>query len=252
MKKEVRKHQSGQALLVVLMVLVVAITVGLSVLSQSITDVKISSEEEESAQAFNVAEIGIESILKDIQVGTGIEWTGDDGQSYNVDVTQEGASGYLTGQPVSQGDVIQLLVNGDENLNIYWQDEAALELIVVQDVAGQYQIDRLALDGQSRDNGFDSPTSGTFSHEGQSFSYQLELDIASNYDRAQFVRVRPLYDDSYIYVSGTNMEDQYYQITSTGQTSSGVTRKIEVTRDIYPSLPSVFDYALFSGSSIVK
>ncbi|OGY22244.1 MAG: hypothetical protein A2126_03365 [Candidatus Woykebacteria bacterium GWB1_45_5] len=40
-------------------------------------------------------------------------------------------------------------------------------------------------------------------------------------------------------------------LESTGTTSSGVTRKLQVTR-LYPALPALFDYVLFSGSTLSK
>ena len=37
-------------------------------------------------------------------------------------------------------------------------------------------------------------------------------------------------------------------IESSGQTTSGVTRKLQVTR-LFPALPALFDYVLFNGST---
>ncbi|KKR30704.1 hypothetical protein A2715_01650 [Candidatus Woesebacteria bacterium RIFCSPHIGHO2_01_FULL_39_32] len=56
-------NQSGQALLVVLLTMAVILTVVLSVASRSVTDVAITSYEEEALRAFSAAEAGIESAL---------------------------------------------------------------------------------------------------------------------------------------------------------------------------------------------
>ena len=55
--------QRGQALIVVLMVLAVVSAVGLSVASRSITEVNISTVQEESSRALSAAEAGIEAAL---------------------------------------------------------------------------------------------------------------------------------------------------------------------------------------------
>ncbi|MBU3957074.1 hypothetical protein KKI19_02265 [Patescibacteria group bacterium] len=47
-----KRDSSGQALLIILLVMAVALTIGLSVVSRSITDIRISQEQEQSARAF--------------------------------------------------------------------------------------------------------------------------------------------------------------------------------------------------------
>lgn len=61
-----RKRSSGiagQALLIILLVMAVALTIALSIASRSIIDITISQKEEESARAFSAAEAGIEQAL---------------------------------------------------------------------------------------------------------------------------------------------------------------------------------------------
>ena len=58
------KKTSGQSLLVILLVMAVILTIGLAVASYSITDIKISQQEEESARVFSAAEAGIEEALR--------------------------------------------------------------------------------------------------------------------------------------------------------------------------------------------
>lgn len=71
-----------------------------------------------------------------------------------------------------------------------------------------------------------------------------------------FLRLRPIRNpsglQSGISVAVTSVGDplpaQGAVITSTGKTISGVTRKIRVIR-LFPALPALFDYVLFSGGS---
>lgn len=57
------KNTSGQALLLVLLSMAVVLTIVLSILSRSVTDVAVTSREEEALRAFSAAEAGIEKAL---------------------------------------------------------------------------------------------------------------------------------------------------------------------------------------------
>lgn len=77
-------NQSGQALLIILLVLAVALTVVLSTASRSVTDIQITSLDEDSLRAFSAAEAGVEEAL--IQQ-TGPSGTLANNASYSVDFT---------------------------------------------------------------------------------------------------------------------------------------------------------------------
>lgn len=62
--------QQGQALLLVVLVLVISMTIGLSVATRSITNVRNSSEEQDSQRAFSAAEAGIERAINSSATGT--------------------------------------------------------------------------------------------------------------------------------------------------------------------------------------
>src|SRR3990172_6897276 len=55
--------QSGQVVLITLLVLTIATTVALSLISRTTTDTTITAQVEESSRAFNAAEAGIEEAL---------------------------------------------------------------------------------------------------------------------------------------------------------------------------------------------
>lgn len=56
--------EQGQVLLIIILVMVVSLTVGLSVVTRSITNLRVSTEEENSQRAFYAAEAGVEIALK--------------------------------------------------------------------------------------------------------------------------------------------------------------------------------------------
>jgi len=73
----------GQALLIVLLTMSVILTVVLSVVSRSITDITITSYEEESQRAFDAAEAGVErSLLTEFQGAYQLDYS--TGTSYDV------------------------------------------------------------------------------------------------------------------------------------------------------------------------
>src|SRR5687767_6526323 len=59
-----RKSEKGQMLLVVVLTLIVALTVGLSLASRTVLNVRLSRQGEESQRAFQAAEAGVEQILQ--------------------------------------------------------------------------------------------------------------------------------------------------------------------------------------------
>ncbi len=57
-------NQSGQVVILLLLVMLTALTVGLTITQRSLTDVSISSKSEQSSRAFSAAEAGIEQALE--------------------------------------------------------------------------------------------------------------------------------------------------------------------------------------------
>lgn len=105
--KPIKNFQSGQALVLVLLSLAVVLTIVLFVLARSITDIAVSSGQEESVRAFSAAEAGIERALV---IGTSIGSTtiGDANYSANVTSYAEGGSDFVYPIPLSSGDSANL------------------------------------------------------------------------------------------------------------------------------------------------
>ena len=85
----------------------------------------------------------------------------------------------------------------------------------------------------------------------------LKLSSAAN-TKPVLARIRLLYNTSQsspVAVESTDASNPLPQqgttLESTGTTSSGVARKLQVVR-LYPALPALFDYVLFSGSNLSK
>lgn len=66
-----RTQSSGQALLVVVVTMAVIVTIALSVASRSVTDISVTTKEEEALRSFSAAEAGIEQTLLNPTVTSG-------------------------------------------------------------------------------------------------------------------------------------------------------------------------------------
>ena len=150
---EVNK-QSGQALLVIVLVMIVTLTVGLSLTSRSIVSIRTSSEEADSQKALAAAEAGIE---RGIQVNNDATIGGpfvENNATYNAKIEEVKGTVFLAhgGNPIAQDDGIDVwLVNHKadgtpdystpwpgKDLDIYWGDpslsdcdNAAIEVAVI-------------------------------------------------------------------------------------------------------------------------
>lgn len=90
------KKRSGQILILVLLVVVVALAVGLSVASRNITNLRTSTQTEESQRAFSAAEGGIENILSNLNSGTNLASNPNIGTGVDVDVPIGSGSNQIT------------------------------------------------------------------------------------------------------------------------------------------------------------
>lgn len=124
-KRELEKHlHSGQALLVVLLGMAVVLTMVLSVVSRSVTDIQLTTRDDEALRAFSAAEAGVEQALI---VGSSIGDTqfADSGSSYSVSVEQlaENQDRYEYPEEIYAGESANLwLVSHDSDGNLSCDD----------------------------------------------------------------------------------------------------------------------------------
>ncbi|OGD86189.1 hypothetical protein A2Z23_03170 [Candidatus Curtissbacteria bacterium RBG_16_39_7] len=263
-----RASERGQALIILLLIMVVGLTVGLSIATRTITDLRISTQTEESQKAFSAAEAGIEDALRrdltvyttqtDIATGQSV------GQAtYSTTVTPVGGDTdqFVTKQPVVQDDVTQVNLDGiptPSSIKVYWADdndpESSLEVTLVYLDGTEYKIQKWAYNAgtgcSTHSNGFVCAAAGG-SFAGRNFkgkSDLIPLGPLPSYPNPKILRLRPFYGQASIAVqtTGGNLPRQSWEISSTGTTGQ-VTRKIEVTRSLN-ALPPIFDYVLYSGT----
>jgi len=277
---EKMKKNSGQALLIILLVMAVGLTVALAVVSRSVTDVGVSRQEEESARVFSVAEAGIEEALKSGAVPPGgvVEIGG-----IRATVTQSNlgnASDFVFPGEYSAGDIqtLWLVEHGQggsldlnnppspytgNSLDIYWGKPGnttipALEVTLFYNQGG-IKIKRWALDpdnSRRSNNGFDSADSGDFLVGGKTFKYKKTLSLQCNTNVCYALRLRLLYNTEEEILgakapSGTiPSQGVCFESTASPQ-GGGVTRKVRQCQ-LHKAPPGIFDYVLYSEQNLSK
>ena len=315
------KKQTGQILIIFLLILVVGLALVLSVASRSITDIRITTTSDESSRAYFAAEAGIEEALKQLQTdadyakdGVELDFKSVNQTTANVNVdnltSPAAGSAFKFPDEYNRDAVVQVSLlnnfnllgtssvdnpvpNPEGRLNIYYGDTGgippAIEVSVVHTNGTVWGIKKFSFDwdasrrGLPGGNGFCSDTAGYSgapipTQEGD-FVYlrRAEVRFMEGYsggaagcpaaltlpgvpatDYPVLARIRFLYNDEpepiAVASSGSvawTLPKQGTEVESSGSTLSGVTRKLRVTQ-LYPSLPSIFDYVLFSGDDLVK
>lgn len=91
--------QRGQALVVIVLIMAVVLTIALSVVSRTVSDINISTKEDDSSRAFSAAEAGVEqALLKDTPQTFAAE-VGSTG-SFNATISQLTSGGTAFAVPI--------------------------------------------------------------------------------------------------------------------------------------------------------
>ncbi len=257
------QRNSGQVGIIMLLITVVMLTVGISAVSRTTSDVNISSTNEQSNRALDAAESDLEKAL-----------SGDLNAAQSGTTTSTSADGTLTLQTnvaklrvletsVNQGYTVGVDLYGDGSapngttpVDISWAKETACaaraSLVVtvlstdVNNPIRRFYVGPIGPCARSGDN-FNNPTApvaGT-----SPYAYRFRITPAAN---ERLIRIRPLYNGTDVQVTGASLPTQSYTVTSTAQNlTSKETKAVQVNRTI-PVAPSILDYVLFSATSITQ
>lgn len=277
-----KSSESGQVLLIVILVIIVSLTIGLSLATRGITNLRTSTEEADSQKALAAAEAGIEKALQNTVPGSGTLNL----SSYITTVAQQGGNTFLLngGSLIVQGEGADVwladhnadgtinysTVKSPPNFHLYWgapsevscdpsdvsRWPAAIEAIVVSGTsATNVTTTRYAYDPCARGNNF---TSTNPSGSPDPILNNLRIRTPEGAPGGMvitngiFVRVVPVYKSTIIGASGCNagggncttMPSQGFQITSTG-TSGTANRKINVFKGYQQTFLPYLTYGLF-------
>lgn len=282
-----KTYNSGQIVLITLLVLAIATTVALSLISRTTNDASITRDVEESSRAFSAAEAGIEQALLSATSTNGAV-TLSAGVSYNVNVSMmSGALGmyelpkktlqgstetiWLVDHDQSNGSILETPTYTSGSISFCWSKKSATEIpamvaTLLYKKAGVYKVARSAFDPDSVSRATTNNFTGAYTVGGcggnTATDYRATLTFATlnptevinpATDTLIALRLRPVYYDSKIVVdSGAAvLPAQGYIIESTGTTVGGTNRKIVVYQQ-YRSPSTIFDAALYSEGVLRK
>lgn len=284
------RGNSGQALIVILLVMAVGLTVALAIISRSITDIRVSRQEEESARAFSIAEAGLEQAL--ISKLPGTYPVGTEGDSALVAVADECSGGgqifNFGGEEFDEGKVQSVWLVGhtgglpdsnshfpeDGQITLCWgksgtSEEVAIEaslIYKVSQLSSEFRVARGAfdVDPTSHGNNF-NPADGTGGGYCGDLQYKEELvlngspaDSDGNFQLTSgnipyLLRLKLLYNTSPqpIVVYG-NGDNFPFQGEGYDVTANVAGGASTRIRhcQFYESLPEAFDYVLFSEGDL--
>lgn len=272
-----KTSEKGQILLIVVITMIVALTVGLTIASRTVTELRLSRQNEESQRAFNAAEAGIDRVLQQGGEITLEEELGNNAEFVVSATSYDGSQIYLNnGEEVDQDVGADLWLSNypdysnrrTGNLTIYWGDTTqtscgednttrpALEVALLQgESVENLQIKKYLYDTcSSRTSGtLDGASTGSYTVPGiPGATFTNRTSSAIDFSNGIIAKVIPLYNSTKVAVvaqtSGGGqlaLPSQGSVIESTG-TSGETVRKITYFQS-YPQLPiEVFPYNIIS------
>ncbi len=263
---------SGQVVLMLVLITIVGLTIALSLISRTVTDIRISSQIEQSGRAFSAAEAGVENALKGAAVGSpGTVSLPDATASYAV--TQLGGNTNNLIFPVTAPGNVQTVWLIDHNsdgtinesgssyaasssMDVCWGTDPnttpAINLSLFYKSGAIYKVIRASFDtnAASRGNNFSpADSAGNYCDANYRFkktiSPQVDYGINPATSKLLFLQLQSVYENTTMALKPSiSLPNQGKIITSTGQTNTGVIRKIQVIQG-YNVLPPLLNFGLF-------
>jgi Tfp pilus assembly protein PilX len=282
-----RKNEAGQAVLIVLLSLSVVLIVVLYIMSRSVSDISLSSKDQDSMRAFSAAEAGIENALVGLYtVGSSSGNTTIGDASFKADVSNFGSGQNQILYPLTlksgdqavfwfsrAGDPITF--NGTQ-FKMCWatvgtsaaipETPAILVTVYYKTNTNEYRVARAALDpnaGRSVTNKFTSASNVCNFASGEQFQFQSTVNLGAGglnipaTATLQFATARFLYNTTTAHKIGIDASataaffpSQGIKVDSQGS-AADANRRIEVYQ-LNSEVPPIFANAIYSTSDIIK
>lgn len=278
------KKQRGQILLIVVLTMIVALTVGLSIASRIVTELRLSRQNEESQQAFQAAEAGIEQTLKQEQsISSSVNFdennasftttfTAESGASLLINNGQEvdqsvGADVWLSDYSAQQSQLFLNPMGGGAavSVTVYWKSPTqtsclagsgdsvapALEIAVLQGTVSNPGLTKYVFEasGCNRIPGAAQGVSGSYTIGAANVPFRNKATITVT--NGLIMKVIPIFNSGLVGITATtngnaiSFPAQGSVIESTGAAGNTV-RKVTYFRS-FPQMPlEVFPYSIIS------
>lgn len=276
------RNSKGQALLLVIAVMTVALALGINVSMRTLQSVSRTSKTDTSERILSAAEGGIERALK-LSPGTlngGINNATDCafmGTNSAIDATtgECAVSFQVAGDPivakslvtvsdfkytdlttntykfrVEQDSVTEVAITGVSSLKVCWAPSTVSDLYYI--IYGGTPTQILAKKGL-RALGSDSPSYSPtgFTDANPSGAKRYCSDNIAPPAGAKGLRIKSLGGDSKVEVISATLPAQGHKIVSSGYLlTDPATKKVITVYKSFPFLPGIFDYGIFTQSSL--
>lgn len=266
------KNERGQAVLIVLLSLSVVLVVVMFILSRSITDISLSSKEEDSMRAFSAAEAGIERVLV-TGSSTGSMSIGD--ATFDASVSDFASATSAVVYPISlkSGEIATFwftrpgdptvfsgnqmkLCWADDNTSSGASDTPAIEITVYYKVGAEYRVYRKMVDPYVSRTQNNAAVINNCNIDGESLEFSNVVDL-TGLTNLQFATAKILYNTTTAHKIGIDVSatasllpSQGAKILSDGQFGDA-NRRVEVYQ-LHPVAPPIFANAIYSASGIIK
>ncbi|MCB9813651.1 MAG: hypothetical protein H6772_04565 [Pseudomonadales bacterium] len=255
------KNQQGQIAIVILLIMVVLLTIGLSLASRTTQEVFLSQQEAESTRVFNAAESGVEDALsQDFSAMSGTQNlpnVGIDNVTTNTTIIPQG----VIETQITEGTSVHLDLTGiagGSPITIEWSknsdcdNSASLIATTYYDDAGETKVVH---------DPFGPELPCTSPRDVDDFTREPSVDAVYKYKHTLnlptgigvtplFMRIKAVYADTPLRVTGAEATNQYFIIRAEANNDLGdESRTIEVGRGL-STAPSFMDYALYSGGTL--
>lgn len=250
------KEHSGQVALIMVLIMTVVSAVAVSLASRSTIETRIQQMNVSNLEALLTAQSGLEESISKNQAVSG---SPEAGKNYEVTLSDAGSSS-ITSEKINSGESFEVNLEGATGVTgvkIYWKaaSAAGAPAIFVSDIGS----------GQTLDYAFDSTGTGGFTMVntggalgGVTYTYATPSPISITAGTSQKLRITVLGDSALLGIEpvGGQLPPQstnFRSIANVSATDQNIVKYgIEYVESKTDQLPSVFDYVLFSGGSIVQ
>lgn len=259
---------SGQVGLMLLVIMGLVVGLVMSIASRSLFDTVLTRQERENTAAFTLAESGVEQALSELSQGTSnSNWTTIEGTDlsgiYQANYAVDLLSSFEMSVHEGEGIEIDLATFPSASLTVDWtRNGSASENPACSGTGSEGSeltpaamgVTIIGTGGVTR-RAYYNPANCTISGNGfaaSNASSQVEYrssQIVSKQAGDQVMRLTPIYNNATIRVTGVGLTDAMFRVASVA-TGGDSQKEIEVKRS-RDAAGSVFDFAVFSGGTIV-
>lgn len=261
---KVKNNQSGQVAIIILLIMVVLLTVGLSLASRTTQEVFLSTQEAESARVFNAAESGVEDALsydfeqitEEYENGELVSVNPSDPYAENVStVTTINPNNELETK-ITEGSTVHIDLDnyGSSTFQVDWSRKSACDAasIIVSTYYDDSGTTKVVHDAFGT-NDCTARSGDEFTQEAAGSGTYLYSHAVTLPSDPLFARVKAIYNDTSLRVTGgSGFPTQFFTIRSQADNQLGdENRTIEVGRSL-STAPGFMDYSIYSGGSLTQ